>query len=186
MTKSVRSLGLISLAGALVLAAACAQKPTQAPEVKPTPAPEATPAPTVVKAPEEFPQTKTPEDTTLSQDLAALNAKGYLKDAFFDFDKYDIREDQRSMLTADADWLRKYTSVRVRIEGHCDERGTAQYNLALGEKRANAAKEYLVSLGVDGGRIETVSYGKERPFDPGHDEAAWAKNRRAHFVVIAK
>jgi peptidoglycan-associated lipoprotein len=75
------------------------------------------------------------------------------------------------------------STVNITIEGHCDERGTKAYNLALGEKRANAAKEYLVALGVSGSRIATVSYGKERPFDPGHDEAAWAKNRRAHFVV---
>jgi peptidoglycan-associated lipoprotein len=187
MTKSVRSLGLLLLAGALAVSVSCAKKPVKAPDVQPTPAPLATPVPTVVEAPTEFPQTQpTPEDPTLKPDVDALNAKGYLKDSFFDFDKYDIREDQRAMLTSDAEWLRKYSTVRVRVEGHCDERGTSQYNLALGEKRANAAKEYLVSLGVDGTRIDTVSYGKERPFDTGHDESAWSKNRRAHFVIIAK
>ncbi len=187
MSKSVRSFGLVFLAGTLALAMACSSKPKAAPAVQPTPAPEPTPMPTIIKAePTPVAPKVEPEDTTLSGDLAKINAAGYLKDAFYDFDKYDIREDQRPMLTADADWLRKHPSVKIRIEGHCDERGTSQYNLALGEKRASAAREYLVALGVETGRIETVSYGKERPFDPGHDESAWAKNRRAHFVVIAK
>lgn len=186
MTKSLRSTGLLILAAALTAAVACSPKPKPTPAPQPTPAPEPTPAPIVIKAePTPTPQ-REPEDTTLSADLEAMNRAGYLKDAFFDFDKYDVREDQRPMLTANAEWLRRYPSVKVRVEGHCDERGTAQYNLALGEKRAAAAKDYLVSLGIDSSRIETLSYGKERPFDPGHDEAAWAKNRRAHFVIVAK
>ena len=89
-------------------------------------------------------------------------------------------------LQATADVLKKYTTWQVTIEGHCDERGTAEYNLALGERRATAARTYLLSLGVSADRIKIVSYGKEFPFDPGHDEAAWSKNRRAHFVVTAK
>ena len=110
----------------------------------------------------------------------------YLKPAFFDLDKSDLRADARDVLAANATWLKAHPSVAFTIEGHCDERGTAQYNLALGDRRANAAKEYLVSLGIDAGRIKTISYGKERPFATGHDEESWAKNRRAHFVVTAK
>ena len=110
----------------------------------------------------------------------------YLKPIFYDYDKADLRSDARDVLSANASWLKSHPSVLFTIEGHCDERGTAQYNLALGDRRANAAKEYLVSLGVDAGRIKTVSYGKERTFATGHDEDSWAKNRRAHFVVTAK
>ena len=109
-----------------------------------------------------------------------------LKPAFFDYDKADIRGDARDVLAGNATWLKKYSSVQFTIEGHTDERGTAQYNLALGDRRANAAKDYLVSLGVDASRVKTVSYGKERPFATGHDEDSWQKNRRAHFVVTAK
>ena len=89
-------------------------------------------------------------------------------------------------LNADADILKKYPGWTITIEGHCDERGTAEYNLALGERRALAAKTYLVSLGIPADRLRTVSYGKEFPFDPGHSEDAWSKNRRAHFVVTSK
>jgi len=109
-----------------------------------------------------------------------------LKPAFFDYDKTDIRADARDVLAANATWLKKYPSVQLTVEGHTDERGTAQYNLALGDRRANAAKDYLVSLGVDASRVKTVSYGKERPFANGHDEDSWQKNRRAHFVVTGK
>ena len=94
--------------------------------------------------------------------------------------------DDVNAVCASADWLKKNGQYSLLVEGHCDERGTEQYNLALGDKRANTAKEYLMTLGVDGSRIRTVSYGEERPFDPGHDEAAWAKNRRAHLVLVGK
>jgi peptidoglycan-associated lipoprotein len=106
-----------------------------------------------------------------------------LMDAYFDFDSYSLSSEAKSTLEANARELKRVTAGNVTIEGHCDERGTKAYNLALGEKRANAAKEFLVALGVSAGRINTVSYGKERPFDDGHDESAWAKNRRAHFVA---
>jgi peptidoglycan-associated lipoprotein len=119
-------------------------------------------------------------------DIEALNKKGYLTDAYFDYDQSDLREDARSTLATDAQWLKKHPSVQVLIEGHCDERGTAAYNLALGDRRANAAKEYLVSLGIDASRIRTISYGKERPFCTESTESCWQKNRRAHLVITAK
>jgi peptidoglycan-associated lipoprotein len=106
-----------------------------------------------------------------------------LNDAFFDFDSYSLSSEAKGTLEANSRELKRVTTGTVTIEGHCDERGTTAYNLALGEKRANAAKDYLVAMGVNASRISTVSYGKERPFDDGHDESAWAKNRRAHFVV---
>jgi peptidoglycan-associated lipoprotein len=109
-----------------------------------------------------------------------------LKDIHFDFDKYDIRPADAEILKENAALLKKYPNVRLQIEGHCDERGTVEYNLALGERRANSTKSYLVSLGISAARLSTISYGKERPLDPGHNEEAWAKNRRSHFIILSK
>jgi len=109
-----------------------------------------------------------------------------LKDVHFDFDKYDIRPGDAETLKENAGWLKKYPKMKIQIEGHCDERGTTEYNLALGERRANSTKRYLLSLGIPDNLISTISYGKERPFDPSHNEEAWAKNRRAHFVILSK
>lgn len=104
---------------------------------------------------------------------------------FFDLDKYDIRDDARAALEKQGAWLGKYPAVTVSIEGHCDERGTREYNLALGERRANAVKDYLVALGVNPNRIKTISYGKEQPVALGHDEGAWAQNRRGVTVLTS-
>jgi peptidoglycan-associated lipoprotein len=109
-----------------------------------------------------------------------------LKDIHFDFDRYNIRPGDASILRENAALLKKYPNIKIQIEGHCDERGTVEYNLALGERRANSAKNYLVSLGISPARISTISYGKERPLDPGHNEEAWAKNRRAHTIITSK
>ena len=104
-------------------------------------------------------------------------------DVRFDFDKSEVREDGRKTCQVVADYLKKNPKAKLQIEGHCDERGTAEYNMALGERRATAVMTYLVSLGVPKAALSTVSFGKEKPLDPGHDEGAWAKNRRAHFVL---
>ena len=109
-----------------------------------------------------------------------------IKDIHFDFDKFDIRPGDAAILKGNAELLKKYPNVKIQIEGHCDERGTVEYNLALGERRANSSKNYLISLGLSAGRISTISYGKERPLDPGHNEEAWTKNRRAHTIITAK
>ena len=109
-----------------------------------------------------------------------------LKDIHFDFDEYDIRPGDTEILKGNAALLMKHPTLKIQIEGHCDERGTIEYNLALGERRANSAKKYLISLGLSADRISTISYGKEKPLDPGHNEEAWAKNRRAHFIVLSK
>ena len=109
-----------------------------------------------------------------------------LKDIHFDFDKYDIRPGDAEILKENGALLMKYPKVKIQIEGHCDERGTIEYNLALGERRSNSTKKYLISLGISPDRISTISYGKERPLDPGHNEEAWAKNRRAHPIILSK
>jgi peptidoglycan-associated lipoprotein len=105
------------------------------------------------------------------------------KDINFDFDKFSLRPEAREILKQHADYLAKNKDVNVTVEGHCDERGTSEYNLALGERRAKEAMKYLKELGIGAKRIKTVSYGKEKPLDPGHNEEAWAKNRRDHFVI---
>ncbi|MGV8057190.1 MAG: peptidoglycan-associated lipoprotein Pal [Smithellaceae bacterium] len=117
---------------------------------------------------------------------AAATSENGINDIYFDFDKSNIRPDAREVLKANADYFLKNSAATIVVEGHCDERGTAEYNMALGQRRAQEAKKYLVNLGVKGSAIKTISYGKERPLDAGHDEAAWAKNRRDHFVVKTK
>ena len=109
-----------------------------------------------------------------------------LKRIHFDFDKYNIRPDDAEILNQNAAVMKRFPTVKIQIEGHCDERGTSEYNLALGERRASNAKKYLISLGVDEKRISTISYGKEKPLDPGHNEEAWAKNRRDEFIILSK
>jgi len=122
----------------------------------------------------------------LPDDLDSLNRMGVLKPVFFDLDSADVGAEGQRVLQENAEMMRSNPRWQVTIEGHCDERGTAEYNLALGERRALAARTYLVSLGIPAERVRTVSYGKEFPFEQGHDEAAWSKNRRAHFVITAK
>jgi len=117
-----------------------------------------------------------------AREAASKSAK--LESIYFDFDEGSIREDQKDIMLKNSEWLKANPKVKVKLEGHCDERGTAEYNLALGQKRAEAAKIFLEGLGIAKQRISAVSYGKERPLDPGHDEAAWAKNRRVDFVPV--
>ena len=107
-----------------------------------------------------------------------------LKDVYYDFDRYNIRPQDAEILKQNYGWFKGNTGMRVRVEGNCDERGTVEYNLVLGQKRADSAKSYLINLGVNSTLLDTVSYGKEKPVDQGHNEAAWAKNRRSHFVPL--
>ena len=122
-------------------------------------------------------------DPTQATEVA--DSKGWLRDAFFDFDSSVLTPAAQENLTDSAQWLKNHEKFHLLVEGHCDERGTERYNLALGDHRAYEAKEYLETLGLDPAGIATISYGKEKPFDAGHDEAAWAKNRRAHLVLTA-
>ena len=200
MTKVVKAFVLSIVLLAVVLAPACRNKKAPPkPVVAPTdttasvpPVPAVTSTETRVANPPDFVQQ--PQATVsvenLPSDVEELNRvaeqRGYLQDAFFGFDEATLSADAQTALTTSASWLKKNSQYNLLVEGHCDERGTEQYNLALADRRANAAKEYMVTLGVDAGRVRTVSYGEERPFDPGHDEAAWAKNRRAHLVIVGK
>ena len=106
-----------------------------------------------------------------------------LEDVHFDFDKYNIRPDAKEILNKNALWLKEHGEVYIQVEGHCDERGTVEYNLALGQRRATSVRSYLIRLGISPKRISTISYGEEKPLDPGYNEEAWAKNRRAHFLI---
>ncbi len=114
---------------------------------------------------------------------AAEKARFETDDIYFEFDQYLLSDTAKQAINKKAQWLKSYPLAKVQIEGHCDERGSAEYNLALGQKRADAAMQYLVSLGISANRVSTISFGKEKPLDPNHTEAAWAKNRRAHFVL---
>jgi len=176
----IRSFGLvllIAMLGLSLAACGCFQQ-----KVRGEAAPPAAPEQKTVVAPEQKEQVVVKREEAPAP-AAPVMAAPELADIHFDYDKYNIRP-------GDADILKKNygtmssNSGKVRIEGNCDERGTVEYNLALGQKRADAAKAYLVNLGVDGKRIETVSYGKEKPVDPGHNEEAWAKNRRDHFTPL--
>lgn len=131
--------------------------------------------------------TGTPSESSSLDQLKKGGAVGTpssspLKDVYFDFDRYDLRADARNVLKANADWLKQNPSATVEIEGHCDERGTAEYNLALGAKRAQSAKDYLTTLGVDAQRLSTISYGQEIPVCSEHTEECWQKNRHDRFV----
>ena len=178
---------------AVVAAAACGKK--QPPVVRPIPPPASTatgtpgrpPAPPEpVAEPTVVPPEPVRDDAIASASLDDLNRNSPLKPVFFEYDSDELTPEALRTLDDNAGVLKRYASWSVTIEGHCDERGTAEYNLALGERRAVAARAYLVSLGIPADRLRTVSYGKEFPFDPGHDEAAFKKNRRAHFVITAK
>ena len=125
-------------------------------------------------------------DNIYGRTLDEINADSPLRDVPFDFDSAVLLESGRPILDRTAEWLQSYSRVTLLVEGHCDERGTVEYNLALGERRATAAYNYLVSLGIPASRLKTISYGKEFPLDPGHTESAWARNRRAHFEVTSK
>lgn len=191
-TRAVAALALLLL----MTLGGCAKK--QPPVARPLPPPPPGPATTVPARPPAPPQPEPvaepavvppeplKEDKLATGSLDELNREAPLKPVFFDLDRADLSQEAQGTLTANAGILKKYPTWIVTIEGHCDERGTAEYNLALGERRAVAAKAYLVSLGIDADRLRPVSYGKEFPFDPGHTEEAWAKNRRGHFVITAK
>jgi peptidoglycan-associated lipoprotein len=195
--KKFTQLTLTSLALVLlILTPACRTKKTPVPVVTPT---ESTAVPSVPDPPmqNETPVAEepdfvpdTPVEEVVPSDIEALNRwvreKGYVRDAFYNYDEATLDDAAQSALSASATWLKSTEGAgySLLVEGHCDERGTEQYNLALGDKRANSAKDYLVTLGVDAGRIRTVSYGEERPFEEGHDDASWGQNRRAHLVLV--
>jgi peptidoglycan-associated lipoprotein len=168
----MRKIAFFSAAAALALSA-CASRPE--PVAPPTPVPTPTPRPAPVPEAPRGPVAGSLEDFRVSVG----------ERVFFGYDRFDLTGEARAILDRQAAWLRRYPSVRVLVAGNCDERGTREYNLALGARRAAAARDYLVSLGVEAGRVETVSYGKERPLDPRANEEAWSVNRNAHTQIVS-
>jgi peptidoglycan-associated lipoprotein len=191
---AARSIATLVASAALITAVACGKKtPPVARPAPPPPASTGSTAPVRPPAPPEpvrepalVPPEPVRDDAISSASLDDLNKSSPLKPVYFELDSSDLTAANQKTLDEDAALLKRYASWTVTVEGHCDERGTAEYNLALGERRAIAARAYLISLGVAADRLRTVSYGKEFPFDPGHDESAFAKNRRAHFVITTK
>ncbi len=185
------SVGIMLMAA--LLATSCGRRKPAVPQPTPrsTTAPPAVPAeppapPTRVDDALPVPPQPLAEDAVSNRSLDDLNRDSPLKPVFFGLDSADLDDAGRSVATANAEVLKKYPTWVITIEGHCDERGTAEYNLALGERRSTAVKTYLTSLGISPDRIRTVSYGKEFPFNPGHTEDAWAQNRRGHFVITSR
>lgn len=187
-----RRVALWTVVVAILMGGACAKKkPPVARPTTPPPAagtgPDRPPAPPEpVREPQPIPPEPITSDTLSGRDIDALNRNSPFQPVFFGYDQADVDAAGQQALNGNAELMKKYPTWIVTIEGHSDERGTAEYNLALGERRALAARNYLVSLGVPADRLRTVSYGKEFPFEPGHEEGSWAKNRRAHFVVTSK
>ena len=185
-------LPIIALA-ATIAVAGCSKKvpqavPAPAPPppaaVTPTPPPPPSPPPRAAAAPTQTPLTE--DEIFARKSLDQLNAERPLDDVFFDLDKSEIRPEARGVLQKDSDWMKRWAGTQITIEGHCDSRGSSEYNLALGSRRATAVKDYLVSLGVPAGRVTIVSKGKEQPFCNEENESCWQQNRRGHFVVTSK
>ncbi|MEX2661884.1 MAG: OmpA family protein [Vicinamibacterales bacterium] len=188
MKKVVVIVGILMVVGV----AACAKKVP--PVAKPTPPPPGTSAgatrppapPTPVNEPQPVPVEPAAADELSTSDLDVINKNSPFQPLFFGLDQAEVSVEGQQVMNTNAEIMNKYPMWVITIEGHADERGTAEYNLALGERRALAARNYLVSLGIPADRLRTVSYGKEFPFDPARTEEAYAKNRRAHFVVTSK
>lgn len=191
-----RQIGVVLMLVAVLVATGCNRRKPATPQ--PAPAPGATtqqpsavtnapPAPpTRVDDALPVPPQPLSEDAVANRSLDDLNRESPLKPVYFGLDSADLDDAGRAVASANAEVLKKYSTWVVTIEGHCDERGTAEYNLALGERRATAVKTYLTSLGISPDRVRIVSYGKEFPFNPGHTEDAWAQNRRGHFVITSR
>ncbi len=176
---------ILTLACLLVLSftISCKKKVEQTP-----PPPQAKEQPKVERV-EEPPPPKpelTEEEIFERKTLEEINAEKPLQMIHFDFDKFFIRDDAKATLESNASWMKKWGSVKILIEGHCDEKGTEEYNLALGEKRAKNTFDYLVSLGISVDRLKIISYGKSQPIDSGHNEISWERNRRAQFTILEK
>jgi peptidoglycan-associated lipoprotein len=171
--------------------AACSKKAPPA-TTPPPPPPQTAPAPPPPPPPPPAPPAPvappplTEEQIFAQKTLDQLNAEKPLGDVFFELDESTIKDDGRANLQKNADWLKRWSTTRITVEGHCDERGTGEYNLALGERRANSVKQYLVGLGIASDRVAIVSKGKESPFCSESNESCWQQNRRGHFLITAK
>ena len=176
-TTARTALRLALIATAAASMAACASRPKPAGPAAPTAAP-----PPAAEQP-------APSTGVVGESVIPGSERDFVINAgdrvYFDFDRYDIRTDAQPVLEAQAAWLKRYPAVRVRLEGNTDERGTREYNIALGARRANAVRDFLMTQGVSSDRITTVSYGKEQPIDPGAGEEAWARNRNARTAILS-
>lgn len=176
----MRSISLAALSGAALLASACASNPPA-----PTPPPAAPAAPVAAR-----PAPATPAPAPTPAGPAAGSKADFAAKAtdrvYFDYDQYNLDDADRRALATQISWLKQYPGAKVQIEGNADERGTREYNIALGARRANAVADYLRSQGVTGDRVTTVSWGKDKPIDPGHDESAWSRNRNAFTNVVSE
>lgn len=183
-----RTAALLALGVLLLVVPSCK---TKHPPTATTPPPVETPPPATEPPPKEpfeqpLPPVKEPgvEEGDIDETIRAQNStRSLLKTVYFDFDKSDVRDDQVPVLQSNAAWLKSHGQYKLLVEGHCDERDTIEYNLALGDRRAKSVRQYLIDLGVPADRIRTISYGEERPADPGHDEEAYARNRRGEFTL---
>lgn len=179
MSKTYRALWPIIVLSLVLFMAGCAKKGVeQVEEVTPPPSQE-TAAPGMDMTMPGTEQVEVTEQAAMDAEIANFQDK----DIYYDFDKFNLTPDARKILAEKASFLNVHPEIKIKVEGHCDERGTREYNLALGERRAKAAMDYLIFLGINPMRISTISYGEERPLDPGHNEEAWTKNRRAHFLI---
>jgi len=191
--RFLRHLAVLGLAAGVAACHHAVKQTAVTPSAPPAPAPAAAPArppapappPRTAAAPAP-PRALTEDEIFSRESLDALNAAHPLGDAFFDYDQKALRDDARAALSRDAQWLNRWTSTRITVQGQADERGSAEYNLALGDERAKAVKSYLSSLGVPEARIAVVSLGKESPVCRDENEACWSQNRRGHFVITAK
>ena len=196
MTRLRRLVSVLALGTAIaVVAAGCHKRVPQQvvaaaipapppPPAAPTPPPPPPPPPPPRPAPAPAPLSE--DEIFARKSLDQVNAERPLDDVYFDYDKSEIRNDGRAPLQKNADWMKRWASTQVTVEGHCDARGSSEYNLALGSRRATAAKDYLVNLGVPANRIILVSKGKEQPVCTEENESCWQLNRRGHFIVTAK
>ena len=189
----VRLVPAIVLSAVLAIAVAGCHKKVPAPAPAPPPPPPATapatpppPPPPPAPTPAPAPRPLTEEEIFARKSVDQLNAEKPMDDVFFDLNESSFRDDAKPALQKDADWLKKWSSVAITVEGHCDSRGSAEYNLGLGNRRATAVKDYLVSLGVSAGRVTVISKGKEQPFCREENESCWQQNRRGHFVITGK
>jgi peptidoglycan-associated lipoprotein len=182
---------VVALSTAIALAGCAKKVPPPAPAPPPPPpaaaAPPPPPPPPPPPAPAPRPPAPLTEDQIFAQkSLDQLNAEKPLAEVFFDLDESTVRDDARPILQRNADWMKRWTSTQVTVEGHCDSRGTAEYNLALGTRRATSVRDYLVNLGVPTNRITIVTKGKEQPVCTDENEGCWQQNRRGHFIITAK
>jgi peptidoglycan-associated lipoprotein len=183
MVRSAGICSVIFLVAIMLLGVGCAKKPTQVRGESP---PQITgPTPDELRRKEEEERRRRIAEAQLRPSATALTpGMSVMQPVYFDFNLATLSEDAKATLSRNVEWLRANPQVRVQVEGHADERGTDEYNLALGERRAEVVKSYLTSLGIDGSRLSTISYGEERPADPGHNEESWSLNRRAEFKAM--